>query len=180
LKAREIDGAEQFFSRAVDFGYTKSPKETFKFWNKEALLSDVIWVIRKFKPDVIVTRFPVTGEGRHGQHTASAILALEAFELAGDSTVFSDQLEYVGVWSPKRIYWNSWTRALQQMNVNPDTLIKINLGDYNKLLGKSYSEISAVSRTMHKSQGFGDSGWRANYLNYFKSMGGVKAENNLF
>jgi LmbE family N-acetylglucosaminyl deacetylase len=180
LQAREIDGAEQFFSRAVDFGYTKSPQETFKFWNKEELLSDVVWVIRKFKPDVIVTRFPVTGEGRHGQHTASAILALEAFELAGDSNAFTDQLKYVDVWSTKRIYWNAWNRALQQMNVDPDTLININLGAYNNLLGKSYTEISAVSRTMHKSQGFGDSGWRANYLNYFKHMGGANAEDNLF
>jgi LmbE family N-acetylglucosaminyl deacetylase len=134
LQAREIDGAEQFFSRAVDFGYTKSPQETFKFWNKEELLSDVVWVIRKFKPDVIVTRFPVTGEGRHGQHTASAILALEAFELAGDSNAFTDQLKYVDVWSTKRIYWNAWNRALQQMNVDPDTLININLGAYNNLL----------------------------------------------
>jgi LmbE family N-acetylglucosaminyl deacetylase len=180
LKAREIDGAEQFFSRAVDFGYTKSSQETFKFWNREELLYDVVWVIRKFKPDVIVTRFPVTGEGGHGQHTASAILALEAIELAGDSNAFAHQLEYVSVWSPKRIYWNAWNRALQQMNVDPDTLININLGAYNKLLGKSYTEISAVSRSMHKSQGFGDSGWRANYLNYFKHMGGVKAEDNLF
>ncbi|MFC2094690.1 PIG-L family deacetylase, partial [Bacteroidota bacterium] len=180
LQAREIDGAEQFFSRAVDFGYTKSPQETFKFWSKEELLSDVVWVIRKFRPDVIVTRFPVTGEGRHGQHTASAILALEAFELAGDSSAFADQLEYVDVWSPKRIYWNAWNRALKQMGVDPDTLININLGAYNTLLGKSYSEISAVSRTMHKSQGFGDSGWRANYLNYFKYMAGARAEDNLF
>ena len=180
LQAREIDGAEQFFSRAVDFGYTKSSQETFKFWNKEKLLSDVVWVIRKFKPDVIVTRFPVTGEGRHGQHTASAILALEAFELAGDSNAFADQLVYVGVWSPKRIYWNAWNRALQQMGLDSDTLININLGAYNNLLGKSYTEISAISRTMHKSQGFGDSGWRANYLNYFKHMGGAKAEDNLF
>jgi LmbE family N-acetylglucosaminyl deacetylase len=180
LQAREIDGAEQFFSRAVDFGYTKSPQETFKFWNKEELLSDVVWVIRKFKPDVIVTRFPNSGEGGHGQHTASAILALEAFELAGDSSAFTDQLEYVDVWSPKRIYWNAWSRALQQMGLDPDTIININLGSYNKLLGKSYTEISAVSRTMHKSQGFGDSGWRANYLNYFKYMGGANAEDNLF
>jgi LmbE family N-acetylglucosaminyl deacetylase len=180
LRARDMDGAEQFFSRAVDFGYTKSPQETFKFWNKEKMLSDVVWVIRKFKPDVIVTRFPVTGEGRHGQHTASAILAIEAFELAGDSNAFTDQLEFVSVWTPKRIYWNAWNRALKQMGVEHDTLININLGAYNKLLGKSYTEISAVSRSMHKSQGFGDSGWRGNYLNYFVYMDGRIADNDLF
>lgn len=180
LRAREIDGAEQFFARAVDFGYTKSQQETFKFWNKEELLSDVVWVVRKFRPDVIVTRFPTTGEGRHGQHTASAILALEAFELAGDSSAFTDQLEYVGVWSPKRIYWNGWTPAFKVMDLDPDTLININLGSYNTLLGNSYTEISAIGRSMHKSQGFGDSGWRGNYINYFVYMDGDIATNDLF
>jgi len=100
LQARKIDGAEQFFSRAVDFGYTKSFEETFKFWNKEKILSDVVWVIRKFRPDVIVTRFPTTGEGMHGQHTASAILALDAFKLAADPNAFPDQLKFVDVWTP--------------------------------------------------------------------------------
>ncbi|MCH7965667.1 MAG: PIG-L family deacetylase [Bacteroidetes bacterium] len=180
LKAREMDGAEQFFSRAVDFGYTKSFEETFKFWNKEKILSDVVWVIRKFRPDVIVTRFPTTGEGMHGQHTASAILALEAFKLTGDPNAFPDQLKFVDVWTPKRIYWNGWTPAFKRMDVEPDTLIKINLGSYNTLLGKSYTEISAEGRSMHKSQGFGDSGWRGNYLNYFIYMDGDFATNDLF
>jgi LmbE family N-acetylglucosaminyl deacetylase len=84
LSARRIDGAEQFFTRAYDFGYSKSPEETFKFWDKQKILSDVVWVIRKFQPDIIITRFPTTGEGGHGHHTASAILAQEAFDLAGD------------------------------------------------------------------------------------------------
>jgi LmbE family N-acetylglucosaminyl deacetylase len=172
LQARKFDGADQFFSRAVDFGYTKSPEESFERWNKEKILSDVVWVIRKFKPDVIVTRFPVSGEGRHGQHTASAIVALEAFQSAGDSSVFPDQLEYVDVWSPKRIYWNGWKRAFNSMKINSDTLLSLNFGSYNPLLGKSYTEISAESRSMHKSQGFGDSGWRANYYNYFVFMDG--------
>ncbi|UCH65751.1 MAG: PIG-L family deacetylase, partial [Ignavibacterium sp.] len=180
LQARKYDGANQFFSRAVDFGYTKSPEESFEKWNKEKILSDVVWVIRKFKPDVIVTRFPVTGEGRHGQHTASAILALEAFQLAGDSSIFPDQLDFVDVWSPKRIYWNGWTPAFKSMNINSDTLSSLNFGSYNPLLGKSYTEISAESRSMHKSQGFGDSGWRANYYNYFVYMDGERAVKNLF
>jgi LmbE family N-acetylglucosaminyl deacetylase len=180
LQARRLDGADQFFTRAVDFGYTKSPEESFKKWNKEKIFSDVVWVIRKFKPDVIVTRFPVTGEGRHGQHTASAILALESFQSAGDSGVFPEQLEYVDVWSPKRIYWNGWSRSMKSMNINPDTLLSLNFGSYNPLLGKSYTEISAESRSMHKSQGFGDSGWRADYYNYFVYMDGDRAVNNLF
>jgi LmbE family N-acetylglucosaminyl deacetylase len=180
LQARKIDGAEQFFTRAVDFGYTKSTEETFRHWNKEKILSDVVWVIRRFRPDVIVTRFPTSGEGMHGQHTASAILALDAFKLAGNPEAFPEQLKFVNVWTPKRIYWNGWTPAFKQMSVDPDTLIKINLGSYNTLLGKSYTEISALSRSMHKSQGFGDSGWRANYLNYFIYMGGDPAKNDLF
>lgn len=180
LQARKLDDAKQFFTRAVDFGYTKSPDETFKFWNKEEILSDVIWVIRKFRPDVIVTRFPTTGEGGHGQHTASAIVALEAFRLAGDSSIFPHQLEMVDVWSPKRIFWNGWERALNQMEIEKDTLINTNFGSYNTLLGQSFTEIAARSRSMHKSQGFGDSGWRANYLNYYVQMDGSPAKSDLF
>lgn len=180
LQARGIDGAEQFFTRAIDFGYSKTPEETFNKWGKEEILSDVVWVIRKFRPDVIVTRFPVTGEGRHGHHTASAILALEAFRIANDPDVFPEQLKYVQPWQPKRIFWNAWTPALKSMGVDSDTLIKINLGDYSRLLGRSYSEISAESRTMHKSQGFGDSGLRENYYNYFLQLDGEFAENDIF
>ncbi len=180
LQARKKDGAEQFFTRAIDFGYTKSPEETFKFWDKEKILSDVVWVIRKFKPDVIVTRFPTTGEGRHGQHTASAIIALEAFRLAGDPGAFPEQFKYVKPWQPKRIYWNGWTPAFNQMEISADTLISVNLGSYNPLLGKSYTEISEESRSMHKSQGFGFEAWRGNYYNHFLFMDGNKASTNLF
>lgn len=180
LQARNIDGAEQFFSRAIDFGYSKTTEETFKKWGKENILSDVVWIIRKFKPDIIVTRFPSTGEGRHGQHTASAILALEAFNISNDPNVFPAQLKYVEPWQPKRIFWNAWSPALKSMGIDSDTLIRINLGEYNQLLGRSYSEISAESRTMHKSQGFGDSGWRENYYNYFLQMAGTVANSDIF
>jgi LmbE family N-acetylglucosaminyl deacetylase len=180
LQARRIDGAEQFFSRAVDFGYTKSPEETFKFWDHDKLLSDVVWVIRKFKPDVIVTRFPGTGEGGHGQHTVSAILAVEAFKIAGDSTAFPEQLKYVDVWSPKRIFWNSWGRGLDRRGISRDTIVSANLGSYNPLLGKSYTEIAAISRSMHKSQGFGASGWRANRFDYFLPLVGDKSIKEMF
>jgi len=180
LQARRIDGAEQFFSRAIDFGYTKSPDETFEFWDHNRLLSDVVWVIRKFKPDVLVTRFPGTGEGGHGQHTVSSILALEAFKLAGDSTAFPEQLKYLDVWSPKRIFWNTWSRGLNSRGISPDTVISVNLGSYNPLLGKSYTEIAADSRSMHKSQGFGSSGWRANRIDYFLPLAGNESAKSLF
>ena len=170
LQARRIDGAEQFFSRAIDFGYTKSPDETFKFWNKEKILSDVVYVIRKFRPDIIITRFPTTGEGGHGHHTASAILALEAFKISGDPNVFPEQLEYVKPWKVKRIFWNAWTPALNSMGIDSDTLASVNIGKYNMLLGKSYMEIAALSRSMHKSQGFGASARRGDYENYFYSL----------
>ncbi len=170
LQARRIDGAEQFFSRAIDFGYTKSPDETFKFWDKQKILSDVVYVIRKFRPDVIITRFPTTGEGGHGHHTASAILALDAFKISNDPNSFPEQLKYVKPWKVKRIFWNAWTPALKSMGIDADTLAEINLGKYNQLLGKSYMEIAALSRSMHKSQGFGASARRGDYENYFYSL----------
>ena len=180
LQARNIDGAEQFFTRAIDFGYSKTQDETLNKWGKENILSDVVWVIRKFKPDVIVTRFPPNGLGTHGHHTASALLALEAFKLANDPNAFPEQLKFVQTWQPKIIYWNAWTPALNSMGINSDTLIKINFGEYNQLLGKSYTEISAESRTMHKSQGFGDTGRRINYYNYFLNLEGEPVHNDLF
>lgn len=180
LEARKRDGGEQFFTRAIDFGYTKSPQETFEFWDKEKLLSDVVWIIRKFQPDVIITRFPTTSEGGHGQHTASAILALEAFKLAGDSNAFKNQLQYVNPWQPKRIFWNAWPPALQNKGIDLSKIPNVNLGEYNKLLGKSYTEISALSRSMHKSQGFGSSGIRNNVLNYFFLLDGDSVQKDLF
>ena len=84
LQARRLDGGQQFFTRAVDFGYSKNPEETLQIWDKEKVLADVVWVIRQFRPDVIITRFPTDGRGRHGHHTASAILAEEAFDAAAD------------------------------------------------------------------------------------------------
>ncbi len=109
LEARKIDGGEQFFTRAKDFGYSKNPEESFEIWGKQAILADVVWVIRKFRPDVIICRFPTTGEGGHGHHTASAMLANEAFKLAADPKAFPEQLKSVSVWQPKRVLWNSFS-----------------------------------------------------------------------
>jgi LmbE family N-acetylglucosaminyl deacetylase len=175
LAARRIDGAEQFFTRAIDFGFSKSPDETLEIWDKQKILSDVVWIIRKFKPDVIITRFPPTGEGGHGHHTASSILAEEAFKLAADPSKFPEQLKYTEPWQAKRIYWNCW---LSDERITDD-LIKIDLGSFNNLLGKSYTEIAAKSRTMHKSQGFGSMGRRGETFNYFCYTAGDKAEKDL-
>src|SRR5829696_5416886 len=119
LSARRIDGGEQFFTRAFDFGYSKTPEETFTKWDREKILSDVVWVIRKFQPDVILTRFPTTGEGGHGHHTASAILANEAFTAAADPKRFPDQLKYVSTWQAKRILWNSFNFGANNLT-SPD------------------------------------------------------------
>jgi LmbE family N-acetylglucosaminyl deacetylase len=150
LAARRIDGAEQFFSRAFDFGFSKSPDEAMKFWGHDKILSDVVWVIRKFRPDVIITRFPTTGEGGHGHHTASAILAGEAFDAAADPTKFPEQLKYVSVWQAKRLLWNTF--SFGGTNTTSNDQFKMECGDYNPILGKSYGEIAAASRSQHKSQ----------------------------
>lgn len=180
LEARKIDGGKQFFTRALDFGYSKSPAETFKIWNKNTILSDVVWIVRKFKPDVIIARFPETGEGGHGHHTASTILASEAFDLANNPSAFPEQLKYVTIWQPKRIFWNAWVKTLENKKINTAELPTINVGEYNPLLGKSYTEISALSRSMHKSQGFGASATRNNLLNHFVLLKGDLVKKDLF
>ena len=180
LEARKIDGGEQFFTRAVDFGYSKSADETFEIWDKDKILSDVVWAIRKFRPDVIITRFPTTGQGGHGHHTASAILALEAFDLANDPDAYPEQLNYLSTWQPKRIFWNAWAPALQNLNIDITKIPTINVGEFNPLLGKSYTEISALSRSMHKSQGFGSSAVRNNLLNHFLILNGDSVNSDLF
>ena len=171
LAARRVDGGEQFFTRAFDFGYSKNPEETFTKWDKEKILSDVVWVIRKFQPDVIITRFPTTGEGGHGHHTASAILANEAFAAAADANRFPEQLQYVKPWQAKRILWNSFNFGGTNLT-SPDQF-KFDVGGYNPLLGKSYGEIAAISRSNHKSQGFGSAASRGEALEYFKTTGGT-------
>ncbi|RNI35672.1 PIG-L family deacetylase [Hanamia caeni] len=171
LAARRIDGAEQFFTRAFDFGFTKSPVETFQFWNEQKILSDVVWVIRKFQPDVIITRFPTTGEGGHGHHTASAILAGEAFEAAADSSKFPEQFKYgVKPWQAKRLLWNTFNFG--SVNTESPDQFKIDVGGYNPLLGESYGEIAAKSRSQHKTQGFGVPSSRGKQLEYFKTIKG--------
>ncbi len=176
LQARKIDGGEQFFTRAVDFGYSKSPEETFEFWGKEKILKDVVFVIRKFKPDVIITRFPVGSSGGHGHHTASALIAAEAFKAAADPNKFPEQLKNLEVWKTKRIFWNNWRPAVNDAS----GLISVDVGDYNPHYGKSYTELGAESRSMHKSQGFGASAFRGSRYEYFQLIEGEPTKENIF
>ena len=178
LAARRIDGAEQFFSRAFDFGYSKSPEEALRIWGHDKILSDVVWVIRKFRPDVIITRFPTTGEGGHGHHTASAILAGEAFDAAADPTKFPEQLRSgVTVWQAKRLLWNTFNFGGN--NTQNESQFKLDCGDFNPVLGKSYGEIAAASRSQHKSQGFGVPAQRGSITEYFKTIKGDAPTANL-
>ena len=177
LAARRIDGGEQFFTRAFDFGFSKNPEETFTKWDKEKILSDVVWVIRKFQPDIIITRFPTTGEGGHGHHTASAILANEAFTAAADPTRFADQLKYVQPWQVKRVLWNTFNFG--GTNTQNDSQYKLDVGGYNPLLGKSYGEIAAEGRSQHKSQGFGVPAGRGESFQFFTATKGDQPKNDL-
>ncbi len=176
LAARRIDGAEQFFTRAIDFGYSKTPEETLEFWGKEEILADLVWVIRKFRPDVIITRFATDSSSGHGHHTASGWLIDEAFHAASDPKRFPEQLKYVGPWQAKRLYWNSWRPREQETQ----DLQRINTGEYNPLLGKSYTEMAAESRSNHKSQGFGATSRRGIQYDYFKLAAGTPASTDLF
>ena len=177
LAARRIDGAEQMFTRAIDFGYSKNPAETLAIWGHDAVLADVVWAIRKFQPDVIVTRFPTNGDGGHGHHTASAMLAEEAFAAAADATKFPEQLKYVSPWQAKRIFWNRF--SFRPVDPNDPALansLRIDLGTFNPLLGRAYTEIAAESRSEHKSQGFGSAERRGSIINYFDHRGGAPAQ----
>lgn len=182
LEARKMDGGEQLFSRAVDFGYSKTAEETLEIWDKEKILADVVWTIRKFRPDVIVTRFPPDERGGHGHHTASSMLAEEAFRLAADKNAFPEQLKYVETWQAKRILWDVywWNTKLRDEAISSGSILETDIGKYNELLGLSYSEIAADGRSQHKSQGFGTERSRGSKIEYMKHTLGDVAENDLF
>jgi LmbE family N-acetylglucosaminyl deacetylase len=176
LEARRIDGGEQFFTRAVDFGYSKNAAESFEKWGKQEVLSDVVRVIRMFRPDVIITRFAPDRSAGHGHHEASAILAEEAFDLAGDPKAFPEQLEQgLEVWQPRRLFFNGstwWNRDLATIAEQDPDWFSVDVGGYDPLLGLSYTEIAGRSRSMHKSQGFGAAETRGEALEYLKLIKG--------
>jgi LmbE family N-acetylglucosaminyl deacetylase len=176
MAARRVDGAEQFFTRAFDFGFSKSTDEALKTWDQEKMLSDVVWVIRKFQPDVIIVRFPPDNRAGHGHHSASAVLAHEAFDAAADPNRFPEQLKYAGIkpWRAKRLLWNSFNFG-PGANTTSEDQMKIDVGGYNPILGKSYGELAAISRTNHKSQGAALTPARGESMEYFTLVAGDPA-----
>jgi LmbE family N-acetylglucosaminyl deacetylase len=178
LAARQQDGAEQYFSRAYEFGFSKSAEEALAIWDHQKVLSDAVWVIRKFQPDIIIARFPPDARAGHGHHAASAIIAKEAFIAAADPKQFPEQFKYgVTVWQAKRILWNTFNFG--GANTTNDQQLKIEVGGYNALLGKNYGEIGAEARSMHKSQGEGRPRRRGSITEFFDFVAGDKATKDI-
>ena len=178
LAARRLDGADQFFSRAYDFGFSKTTTETLSMWNEQKILGDVVWVIRKYQPDIIVTRFPEDKRAGHGQHSASSVLAHLAFSAAADPKQFPEQFAFgVSPWQATRLFWNNYNFG--NVNTIREDQLKIEVGGFNPYVGKSYGEIAADSRSQHRSQGFGIPHSRGNFLEYFSLTEGTKADSSL-
>lgn len=182
LTAREIDGGEQFFSRANDFGYSKHPDETLAIWNKKDVLNDVVLAIRQFKPDIIINRFDHRSPGStHGHHTSSAMLSVEAFDLTNNQSQFPDQLETTSVWQPKRLFFNTswWFYGSEEKFEKADKsgMMGFDIGTYYPTLGLSNSEIASLSRSQHKSQGFGNTGTRGSQMEYVELIKGDMPKN---
>jgi LmbE family N-acetylglucosaminyl deacetylase len=182
IDARRIDHAKQFFTRAIDFGFSKTADETMHIWDHDKILADVVWVVRNFRPDVIVTRFSPEDQKTHGHHTASAILAQEAFSAAADSNRFPEQLAFVKPWQATRLVWNTSPFFFTNRNLpfDPTGLTVLEAGGYNPLLGKAYTEIAAASLSMHKSQGVGSPPRRGARKEYFKPLEGQPMTSSLF
>jgi len=177
LAARRIDGGSQMFTRANDFGYSKHPDETFRIWNEEAVMADVVWAIRKWRPDVIINRFDHRSPGStHGHHTGSAMLSVRAYDMAGDPNVYPEQLEYVEPWQPERTFFNTswWFYGSQEAfnEADKSRLLGIDVGVFYPQKGLSNTEISAMSRSMHKCQGFGRLGSRGSDMEYIELIKG--------
>lgn len=187
LAARSVDGGEQRFSRANDFGYSKNPTETLNIWDKEKVLADVVWAIRTIQPDIIINRFDHRTPGTtHGHHTASAMLTYEAFELSGDPTKFSNQLDYVNTWKPNRIFFNTswWFYGSQERfkKANKENLLSFDIGVYYAQKGLSNNEIATVASSQHLCQGFGRLSTRGSESEYIEFLKGEfpKDKSNLF
>jgi LmbE family N-acetylglucosaminyl deacetylase len=182
LAARRIDGAEQFFTRAIDFGFTKTPQECFDKWGHDKILSDVVWVVRRFRPDVIILRFSGTPRDGHGQHQASAILGREAFTAAADPKRFPEQLQWVQPWQAKRLMWNpgAFTKEQREEVEKMPNRITVDPGDYDAVLGHSYAEIAGMSRSMHRSQGMGAAERKGSAKDYLVTQSGPVATHDIF
>ena len=187
LAARNVDGGEQLFTRANDFGYSKHPKETLAFWDKEKVMADVVWAIRTFKPDIIINRFNHRTPGTtHGHHTTSAMLSMEAFDLAARKNVYPEQFEYTQPWQPQRMFFNtsSWFYKSQEefKKATEGKLSSFDVGVYFPLKGKSNNEIAAIASSQHLCQGFGRLSVRGSQKEYVEFLKGrpLKDKNDLF
>ncbi|WP_129713668.1 PIG-L family deacetylase [Pedobacter sp. SYP-B3415] len=178
LEARKLDGAGQFFTRVIDFGFSKNPEDTFKQWDRNAVTADVVRVIRQFRPDVIICRFPPTSAAGHGQHTASAMVAEDAFRAAGDKTKFPEQLKTLQVWQSTRLLWNTF--RFGNTNTTDERQLKITAGQYDPLLGLGYGELAGLSRSLHKSQGAGTQSVAGRRTEYFVHVAGKPTTSGLF
>jgi len=183
LAARRIDGGEQLFTRANDFGYSKNPKETLEFWNKDKVLSDVVWAIRTFKPDVIINRFNHRTPGTtHGHHTTSAMLSVEAFDLAANKTKYTEQFEYTQPWQPQRLFFNTsaWFYRNQEefKKATEGKLSSVDVGVYYPLKGLSNNEVASMASSQHLCQGFGRVTTRGTQQEYMEFLKGTKPKDN--
>ncbi len=183
LAARRLDGGRQFFTRAIDFGFSKTPEETLRFWDRDQVLGDVVRIIRQFRPDVIVTRFPIPpGSGGHGHHTASGILGVEAFNLAGDPKAYPEQLaQGLSIWQPKRVAWNGFGGRNNAGPTGPT--VTTDIAGTDRVTGESFSTIAGRSRAMHITQGFSNFGGRGGSgpnVQTFMILGGASATNDIF
>jgi LmbE family N-acetylglucosaminyl deacetylase len=175
LAARRLDGGRQFFSRAVDFGFSKDYRETLSIWGKDEILSDVVRVMRTFRPDVVINRFSTQPGGTHGHHTASAVLSLEAFSLAGDPNAYPDQLKTLAPWQPKRILVNN--------RGGGENTLHMEISGTDPVSGLTFTELASRSRAMHKTQGFGGFGNRGGngtVTESFQVLAGAPATNDIF
>ena len=183
LAARRLDGGRQFFTRAIDFGYSKTPEETLRFWDRDQVLGDIVRVIRTFQPDVIVTRFPIPpGSGGHGHHTASGILGVEAFKLAGDANAYPEQIaQGLKAWQAKRVAWNGFGQ--QRGGGLSGPTVKVDIGGKDPVSGEGFGTIASRSRGKHVTQGFGNFGGGGDGSGpneqTFMELGGEPAEKDL-
>ncbi|MBE0656524.1 MAG: PIG-L family deacetylase [Bryobacteraceae bacterium] len=180
LAARRLDGARQYFTRAIDFGFSKTAEETMRFWGKDEVLADVVWVVRKFRPDVIILRFSGTPRDGHGHHQASAMIGKDAFHAAADASRFADQLKDAAVWKARRVMWNgfSFTREQEREMSSAPKAVRVDTGEYDPLLGMSYGELASLSRSQHRSQGFGTGPRRGSQMNALFTVDGEAAVND--
>jgi LmbE family N-acetylglucosaminyl deacetylase len=173
LAARRIDGAEQFFTRAVDFGFSKTAEETLAKWNRDQVLADIVWNIRRFRPDVIIIQHTGTPADGHGNHQAIGILGREAFVAAADRSRFPEQLRFVEPWQARRMLGRGGGPGSTGQ-------IVIDTGEFDPVLGFSYSEVAGMSRSMHKSQGMGAPEQRGASRSSLSLVAGEPAKNDVF